>query len=33
MLEIAAGDRSLALPLADAEAAWRSLPAQAEAAG
>ncbi|MDX6635344.1 MAG: phosphoribosylformylglycinamidine synthase subunit PurL [Solirubrobacterales bacterium] len=29
-IEIAAGDRSLALSLADAERAWRSLPAQAE---
>ncbi len=32
-IEIAAGDRSIALTLADAERAWRSLPAQAEAAG
>ncbi len=32
-IEIAAGDRSLSLPLADAEAAWRSLPERAEAAG
>jgi phosphoribosylformylglycinamidine synthase len=30
-IEIAAGDRSLSLPLSEAEAAWRSLPAQAEA--
>jgi len=29
-VEIAAGDRSLTLPLADAEQAWSSLPAQAE---
>jgi phosphoribosylformylglycinamidine synthase subunit PurL len=29
-IEIAAGDRSLTLSLADAESAWRSLPAQAE---
>ncbi len=29
-IEIAAGDRSLALPLSDAERAWRSLPVQAE---
>jgi phosphoribosylformylglycinamidine synthase II len=29
-IEIAAGDRSLAVPLADAERAWRSLGAQAE---
>jgi phosphoribosylformylglycinamidine synthase len=31
-IEIAAGDRSLTLPLADAESAWHSLPAQVEAA-
>jgi phosphoribosylformylglycinamidine synthase len=29
-IEIAAGDRSIAVPLADAAAAWRSLPAQVE---
>jgi len=29
-VEIAAGDRSLSIPLAEAERAWRSLPAQAE---
>jgi phosphoribosylformylglycinamidine synthase len=29
-VEIAAGDRSLTVSLADAESAWRSLPAQAE---
>jgi phosphoribosylformylglycinamidine synthase len=29
-IEIAAGDRSLTISLADAESAWRSLPAQAE---
>ncbi len=29
-IEVAAGDRSLALPLAGAERTWRSLPAQAE---
>jgi phosphoribosylformylglycinamidine synthase len=29
-VEIAAGDRSVAIPLADAERAWSSLPAQAE---
>ncbi|HEY3434546.1 MAG TPA: phosphoribosylformylglycinamidine synthase subunit PurL [Solirubrobacterales bacterium] len=32
-VEIAAGDRSLDVPLADAERAWRSLPAQAEGDG
>jgi phosphoribosylformylglycinamidine synthase len=32
-VEIAAGDRSLSLPLAEAERAWRSLPAQAEGDG
>ena len=32
-IEIAAGDRSLTLGLAEAEAAWRSLPAQAEPGG
>jgi phosphoribosylformylglycinamidine synthase subunit PurL len=32
-IEIAAGDRSLSLDLDDAERAWRSLPAQVEAAG
>ncbi len=32
-IEIAAGDRSVAVPLADAERAWRSLPAQAERDG
>ena len=32
-IEIAAGDHSLRVPLADAERAWRSLDAQAEAAG
>jgi phosphoribosylformylglycinamidine synthase len=32
-IEIGAGDRSLAVPLADAESAWRSLPAQAERDG
>jgi phosphoribosylformylglycinamidine synthase II len=32
-LEIAAGDRSLSLPLAEAESAWRSLGKRAEAAG
>jgi phosphoribosylformylglycinamidine synthase subunit PurL len=32
-VEIAAGDRSVAVPLADAERAWRSLPAQAERDG
>ena len=30
-IEIAAGDRSLTLGLADAEGAWRSLDARAEA--
>ncbi len=30
-IEIAAGDRSLTVPLAEAERAWRSLPAQVEA--
>jgi phosphoribosylformylglycinamidine synthase len=29
-VEIAAGDRSFSIPLAEAERAWRSLPAQAE---
>ena len=32
-IEIAAGDRSLDVPLADAEGAWNSLPAQAESGG
>ncbi|HEX5989622.1 MAG TPA: phosphoribosylformylglycinamidine synthase subunit PurL, partial [Solirubrobacterales bacterium] len=32
-VEIAAGDRSIAVSLADAESAWRSLPAQAERDG
>jgi phosphoribosylformylglycinamidine synthase subunit PurL len=32
-IEIAAGDHSLTVALADAEAAWRSLPAQAERHG
>jgi phosphoribosylformylglycinamidine synthase subunit PurL len=32
-VEIAAGDRSLTVSLAEAEAAWRSLPAQAEGDG
>jgi phosphoribosylformylglycinamidine synthase len=32
-IEIAAGDRSVRLGLADAESAWRSLPAQAEHGG
>jgi phosphoribosylformylglycinamidine synthase len=32
-IEIAAGDRSIRLGLADAEGAWRSLPAQAEHRG
>jgi len=32
-IEIAAGDRSLILGVADAESAWRSLPAQAERDG
>ncbi len=32
-IEIAAGDRSIAVPLAEAERAWRSLPAQAERDG
>jgi phosphoribosylformylglycinamidine synthase len=32
-IEIAAGDRSIRLGLADAESAWRSLPAQAEHSG
>ncbi len=32
-IEIAAGDRSISLPLADAERAWRSLAAQAEGGG
>jgi phosphoribosylformylglycinamidine synthase subunit PurL len=32
-IEIGAGDRSLAVPLVDAERAWRSLPAQAEGDG
>ncbi len=32
-VEIAAGDRSLAVSLADAVSAWRSLPAQAESDG
>ncbi|HEU4461698.1 MAG TPA: phosphoribosylformylglycinamidine synthase subunit PurL [Solirubrobacterales bacterium] len=32
-VEIAAGDRSLNVGLADAEGAWRSLPAQAEGGG
>jgi phosphoribosylformylglycinamidine synthase subunit PurL len=32
-IEIAAGDRSLTVPLADAERAWRSLDAQAEGDG
>jgi len=32
-IEIGAGDRSIAVPLADAERAWRSLPAQAERDG
>ena len=32
-IEIAAGDRSLTVGLADAESAWRSLPAQAERDG
>ena len=32
-IEIAAGDRSVAVSLADAERAWRSLPAQAERDG
>jgi len=30
-VEMAAGDRSLVVPLADAESTWRSLPAQVEA--
>ena len=32
-IEIAAGDHSLTVPLADCESAWRSLPAQAERHG
>ncbi len=32
-IEIAAGDRSISLPLAEAERAWRSLAAQAEGGG
>ncbi len=32
-IELAAGDRSIRLGLADAEGAWRSLPAQAEHSG